>query len=86
VSVFIVVLDGGVLWHLQKFLQYIKCITLEFPTPPVYCVLLIAPVAFYYTLQSMCSSCAIRLSVLEEGSGVLFIFVSSVLKTMPDTL
>jgi hypothetical protein len=27
---FIVVLDRGILWYLQRFLQYIKCIILEF--------------------------------------------------------
>jgi hypothetical protein len=28
------VLDGGTLWHLQKFFQYIKHIILEFTPPP----------------------------------------------------
>jgi hypothetical protein len=33
---FIVVLGGGTLWHLQRFLQYINCIILEFIPPPLF--------------------------------------------------
>jgi hypothetical protein len=31
---FIVVLGRGTLWHLQRFLQYIKYILVEFTPPP----------------------------------------------------
>jgi hypothetical protein len=47
---FYIVLSGGTLWHLQKFLEYIKYIILQF-TPPLLAFVSPRPLIFSFFLN-----------------------------------